>query len=65
MLGYRAAILWAVHNDDTDFLLDKECPSSVTLHFIADIYQKPEEKVRVDMLKCLLKEFPYYASAIK
>lgn len=50
MRGYRYALQWLVDNDDCHYLDDPEDTGlSVTASMVADIYEKPDDKVREDI----------------
>jgi len=52
MMGYRSAIQWLVDNDDCYYLDDgPDAPLSVSASLVADIYHKPDEKVRSDIIR--------------
>jgi hypothetical protein len=56
MMGYREAIRWVLTNDDTSFLDDVvpdevEPIASVTVAFLADVYDRTQDEVVADLLK--------------
>ncbi len=55
-LGYRAAILWMIHNDDTTFVEDPEYAISVTAAIVADIYDRTNEEVIADLRRAKARE---------
>lgn len=54
-LPYLYAVRWVANNDDTEFLNDEDPVPSVTVCFLADIYQRTVDDVMVDLRKELAK----------
>lgn len=48
-LGYRAALRWLILNDDCHWLEEERSALSVSASLVADIYEKPDGKVRRDL----------------
>lgn len=48
-LGYRAALRWMLDNDDTEWLKDTDPAISVTAAIVADIYDRTNDEVIVDL----------------
>lgn len=59
MLGYRAALQWLLDNDDTEWVSDPDASNSVTSAFLADIYGKPDHKVKADLIRLANKQAPF------
>lgn len=54
--SYRAAIRWIVLNDDTEWARDPDGLPSVTAVLVADLFDKPEERVTADIRRALKQE---------
>lgn len=54
--GYREAIAWIADNDDTECLFDEDVPTpSVTMSMVADLFDRPIEKVMADVTRVIDK----------
>lgn len=47
--GYREAIAWIADNDDTECLFEADPIPSVTMSMIADLFDRPIEKIMTDV----------------
>lgn len=56
-MGYRQSLKWILYNDDTEFLEDEEPIPSVTVAFLADVFDVSLDKILTDLKK--LKEKTY------
>lgn len=48
-MGYKECLDWLLNNDDTQFLDDQYGLPSVTVCFLADIFNKDQSKVVQDL----------------
>lgn len=48
-IPYREAIAWLLHNDDTEWIHDREPIPSVTASLVADIYGRDTGQVVADL----------------
>lgn len=54
MSSYRQAIQWMVDNDDVAWAETGD-PQSVTAALVADLFAKPDDLVREDIIRALVK----------